>query len=174
MGTERPLRANKWLVDLKRTFDISGCTEEQKVQYATHMLQGEAGIWWDTKQQLLIRELGDLAALTWDRFKTDFDNRFFLEIAKQQKALDFANLTQGNMTVDQYATRFMELRRFAPHLIGIEKIQAKKFQDGLQPRIRNQVACLQIENFQELINLAFIVEAEQRRLIAQAQVDRKI
>ncbi|XP_040988939.1 uncharacterized protein LOC121236555 [Juglans microcarpa x Juglans regia] len=47
------------------------------------------------------------------------------------------------------------------------------FQDGLQPYIRNQVACLQIGNFQELVNVASIAEAEQRRLIAQAQVDRK-
>ncbi|KAF5443101.1 hypothetical protein F2P56_035689 [Juglans regia] len=124
MGTEGLLRANKWLVDLERTFYISGCTEEQKT-------------------------------------------------SKQQKALDFVNLTQGSMTVDQYAARFMELGRFAPHLIGTEKMQAKKCQDGLQPRIRNQVACLRIENFQELVNLASITEAEQRRLIAQAQADRK-
>ncbi|XP_041011297.1 uncharacterized protein LOC121255072 [Juglans microcarpa x Juglans regia] len=51
---------------------------------------------------------------------------------------------------------------------------SKKFQDGLQSRIQNQVACLQIGNFQELVNMASITEAEQRRLIAQAQMDRKM
>ncbi|XP_040999425.1 uncharacterized protein LOC121245216 [Juglans microcarpa x Juglans regia] len=58
-------------------------------------------------------------------------------MAKQQKALDFVNLTQGNMTVDQYAARFMEMGRFVPHLI------------------------------------TSIAEAKQRRLIAQAQANRK-
>lgn len=50
MGTEGALRANKWLIDLDRTFDISGFTESQKVQYAGYLLQGEADIWWDTKR----------------------------------------------------------------------------------------------------------------------------
>lgn len=56
MGIEGALRANKWLIDVKMTFDISGCMEEQNVQYVGHLLQGEDGIWRDTKRQLLIRE----------------------------------------------------------------------------------------------------------------------
>lgn len=74
MGTEGPMSANKWLLDLERTFDISGCTEDQKVQYARYLLQGEAGFWWETKRQLLAMELGNLATLTWERFKQEFDN----------------------------------------------------------------------------------------------------
>ncbi|XP_041028072.1 uncharacterized protein LOC121268004 [Juglans microcarpa x Juglans regia] len=46
-------------------------------------------------------------------------------MAKHQKALEFASLTQGNMTVDQYAARFMEMGRFAPHLISTKKMQAQ-------------------------------------------------
>ncbi|KAF5471874.1 hypothetical protein F2P56_008638 [Juglans regia] len=160
MGTEGVLRANKWLIDLDRTFDINGCTENQKVQYAGHLLQGEAGIWSDVKMKLLAQELGDITTLTWERFKNEFDSRFFLETAKYQKALGFTNLTQGNMTVEQYAARFMELGRIAPHLISMQNMQVRKFQDGLQPRIRNQVAFLQIENFLELVNVASIAEAE--------------
>ncbi|XP_040998203.1 uncharacterized protein LOC121244255 [Juglans microcarpa x Juglans regia] len=160
-------------MDIERTFDVSGCSEVQKVQYAGHMLQGEVGIWWETKQQLLARESGNLIALTWDRFKIEFANHFFPEMAKLQKVLEFTNLTQGNMAVDQYAARFMEMGRFAHHLISAERMQARKSQDGLQPRIQNQVACLWTENFQELVNVASIIEAEQWRLIAQAQGDRK-
>lgn len=76
------MRANKWLLDLERNFEINGCTEVQKV----HLLQEEAGIWWNTKRQLLIRELGNITAPTWDRFKEEFDNCFFPEMTKQQKA----------------------------------------------------------------------------------------
>ncbi|KAF5445214.1 hypothetical protein F2P56_034280 [Juglans regia] len=167
------MRANKWLIDLDRTFDISVCTKNQKVQYVGHVLQGEAGIWWDTKRQLLALELGDVATLTWEQFKKEFDSSFFLETIKQQKALEFVNLTQGNMMVEQYAARFMELGRFALHLIGTEKMQARKFQDGLQPRIQNQVACLRIENFQVLVNVASIAEAEQQSLVSQVDKDQK-
>ncbi|KAF5459644.1 hypothetical protein F2P56_019576 [Juglans regia] len=157
---EGALRANKWLIDLDHTFDISGCTEEHKVQYAGHLLQGEARIWWDTKRQLLHQELGDLAMLTWERFKRVFDSHFFLETAMQKKAMEFANLVQGNMTAGQYSALFIELGMFAPHLIGTKKMQARKFQDGLQPRIWNQIAWLQIKNFQELVNVVSIAEVE--------------
>ncbi|KAF5465282.1 hypothetical protein F2P56_015302 [Juglans regia] len=117
--------------------------------------------------------IGDVATLTWERFKREFDSCFFPEMAKQQKVLEFENLTQGNMTIEQCAARFMEIGRFAPHLIGIEHMQAQKFQDGLQPRIQNQVTCLQIENFQELVNATSIVEAKQRSLISKVHMNRK-
>ncbi|XP_040987676.1 uncharacterized protein LOC121235394 [Juglans microcarpa x Juglans regia] len=122
--------------------------------------EGEAGIWWDTKRQLLIRELGNITILTWERFKEEFENRFFPESRKTQKAQEFATLVQGNLTVEQYIAKFMELGKFAPHLIATEKIQAQKFQAGMNPRIQSYVAGFCIHNFQELVNVAAIVEAE--------------
>ncbi|XP_035543106.1 probable LRR receptor-like serine/threonine-protein kinase RFK1 [Juglans regia] len=52
-------------------------------------------------------------------------------------------------------------------------MQAQKFQAGLQPRVRSQVACLTIENYQELVNVAAIAEAEQRGLAIQINSERK-
>ncbi|XP_040994283.1 uncharacterized protein LOC121240821 [Juglans microcarpa x Juglans regia] len=128
---EEPLKAEKWIMDLERTYEICGCTEDQKVLYAGYLFQGEAGIWWDTRRQLLVRELGSLAALSWERFKEEFDNRFFPDSAKQLKAQEFASLTQGSLTVEQYAAKFMALGRLAPHLIATQRMQAWKFQAGL-------------------------------------------
>ncbi|XP_041004042.1 uncharacterized protein LOC121249399 [Juglans microcarpa x Juglans regia] len=76
-----------------------------------HLLRGEAGTWWDTKRQLLIRELGNIGALTCERFREEFDNRLFPESTKQQKAQKFTNLVQGSQTVEQYAAHFLELGR---------------------------------------------------------------
>lgn len=38
MSTEGAPRRSKWLINLEMTFDINGCMEEQKVQYAEHLL----------------------------------------------------------------------------------------------------------------------------------------
>ncbi|XP_041016159.1 uncharacterized protein LOC121258682 [Juglans microcarpa x Juglans regia] len=159
-------------MDLERTY-ICGCTEDQKVLYAGYLFQGEAGIWWDMRRQLLVRELGSLAALSWERFKEEFDNRFFPYSIKQLKAQEFATLTQGSLIVEQYAAKFMALGRFALHLISTQRMQAQKFQAGLQPRIRSQVACLIIENYQELVNVAAIIETEHKDLIALIISERK-
>lgn len=63
--------------------------------------------------------------------------------------------------------------RFALHLISIEKMHAQKFQGGLQPRIRNHVAYFRIDNFQELVNVASIAEAEQINVVTQISLERK-
>ncbi|XP_042942629.1 uncharacterized protein LOC122276790 [Carya illinoinensis] len=82
-----------------------------------------------------------MTALSWERFKEEFDNRFFPDSVKQLRALEFTSLTQGSLTVEQYAAKFMALGR--------------------------------IENYQELVNVATIAEAEQKELAIQNMTDRK-
>lgn len=54
----------------------------------------------------------------------------------------------------------MELVWFMMHLIAIEEMRAGRFQEGLQQKIWTQVACLQVLNFQHLVELVSIVECE--------------
>lgn len=49
-------------------------------------------------------------------------------------------LEQEEMTVGQYAFRFVELSRFTPSLVAEEEMKEDKFQWGLKPSIRSQVA----------------------------------
>ncbi|KAF5442051.1 hypothetical protein F2P56_036924 [Juglans regia] len=159
-GDEDPLRARRWIEDLERTFEVCGCTEHQMVLYGSYMLQSEAANWWQTKRRLLEMELGSFAAVSWQRFKKEFDDRFFPISMRRQKAREFNDLVQGDMTVEQYARRFMDLGRFAPHLIATEELRVERFQEGLRHDIRRQVACLQIMEFQKLVDLASIAERE--------------
>ncbi|KAF5470927.1 hypothetical protein F2P56_011413 [Juglans regia] len=106
-GIEELLKAEKWIIDLERTYEICGCIEKQK---------------------LLVKDLGSLVALSWERFKEKFDNRFFPDSVKQLKTQEFVILTQGGLTVEQYAAKFIALGSFAPHLISTQRMQAQKFQ----------------------------------------------
>ncbi|XP_035551112.1 uncharacterized protein LOC118349689 [Juglans regia] len=121
------LNARRWIEDLERTFEVCGCIEAQMVLYGSYMLQGEAANWWETKRQVLEMELGSFAAVSWQRFKKEFDDSFFPISMRRQKAREFNDLAQGYMTVEQYARKFMELGRFAPHLIAIEELQVERF-----------------------------------------------
>ncbi|KAF5469513.1 hypothetical protein F2P56_013578, partial [Juglans regia] len=173
-GEEDPLRARRWIQDLEITFEVYGCTEAQIVLYGSYMLQGEAPNWWETKQSLLEMELGSLAAVSWQCFKKEFDDRFFPVSVRRQKARKFNNLVQGDMTVEQYAWKFMELGRFAPHLIATEEMRAERFQEGLLPQIRRQVACLEIQNFQRLVNVASIAEREQGAVVGSPSGKKRL
>ncbi|XP_035546704.1 uncharacterized protein LOC118348692 [Juglans regia] len=140
------MRARRWIQDLERTFEVCGCIEAHMVLYGSYMLQGEAANWWETKRPLLEMVLGSLAAVSWQRFKKEFDDRYFPVSVRRQKAREFNNLVQGDMTVEQYGRKFMALGRFAPHLIATEELR--------------QVAYLQIMEFQKLVDLANIAERE--------------
>jgi hypothetical protein len=68
------------------------------------------------------------------------------------------DLTQGNMTVAQYAARFNELPRFAPYLVADEENRVRKFKQGLNQRILDGVVCFEIKDFVELVNKASLAE----------------
>jgi hypothetical protein len=57
------------------------------------------------------------------------------------------DLTQGNMTVTQYAAHFNELARFAPYLVAHEENRVRKFEQGLNQRILDRVVCFEIRDF---------------------------
>lgn len=98
----------------------------------------------------------DGSSLEW--FKKEFYDRYFLSSVRKLKAKEIANLVQGNMTVEQYAWRFMELGCFAPHLISTKELRAEHFQDGLQQYLQEQVVRHQVKNFQQLVDMASIIE----------------
>ena len=41
-----PLEADEWINTMKQKFRLLQMTEEPKVEYAAHQLEGPAGIWW--------------------------------------------------------------------------------------------------------------------------------
>jgi hypothetical protein len=62
------------------------------------------------------------------------------------------------MTVEQYSARFMELARFAVNLIPDEESKAERFENGLNPRIKERVICLEIKDFARLVEVALLAE----------------
>jgi hypothetical protein len=132
-GSEGPLAADNWISTCEDLADALRCTNDQKVDYAGLKLNGEARYWWNAKKTLLTKELGRGVPISWERFKKEFNDRFFPCAQRQQCARDFQDLKQGNMTVEQYSVEFQKLSRYAPHFIFDEETKAERFRDGLSP-----------------------------------------
>jgi hypothetical protein len=111
-------------------FDTLGCTHEQRARYIGLKLTGEAGRWWTSKKVLLTKPPNE-TIITWDLFKVEYNRRFFPRAQRQLRAIKFQNLVQGDMTVEQYSARFIELARFAANLIPDEESKAEHFEHGL-------------------------------------------
>ncbi|GFZ03498.1 hypothetical protein Acr_16g0001220 [Actinidia rufa] len=125
-----------------KVFEVLPCTDEHKLVFATFMFEGAALIWWQLKKPLEPLWL-------WPRFLEVFNEEYFPEMVRNQKIQEFLNLKQGNMIVVVYNAKFMELSRYAPHIVSTESRKAKRFEAGLRWNIKNKVEILQLLTHQE-------------------------
>jgi hypothetical protein len=124
---------------------------------------------------LLIQELGSEEAISWPLFQKEFLQQYFPKMLRDAKAQEFMDLTQGNMSITQYASYFNGLARFAPYLMAKEENRVRKFEQGLNPRIHDHVVCFEIQDFVELVNKASLAEESvKRNAIAMAESRKRV
>ena len=85
-----------------------GCTNEQKVAYAAYKLTGEAKCKWHDKKVMLVADLGSKTAISWEVFKHEFNRHFFSWVAQEAKAIEFFDMVQREMSVIEYAAKFLQ------------------------------------------------------------------
>ncbi|XP_057982371.1 uncharacterized protein LOC131167593 [Malania oleifera] len=123
VGSADPVCAKNWIQEIKKILDVLNYTERQKVTFATFKLAGEAERWWVSVKYMEEHRPIPIA-LTWARFKELFFKHYFSAMVRNMKMEEFMNLTQESLTVQQYATKFQELSRFAPFVIPDEAKKA--------------------------------------------------
>ena len=124
-------------MQMEKIFDMVGCTEVQKVYFASFKLKGEAEQWWRSTKKTL--PLAEDEILTWTIFLEAFYEKYFPKSVRDGKKMEFMELIQGNKTVLQYEAKFTELARFAPHVVSDDVRKAKNFQRVLRPSIRTKI-----------------------------------
>uniref|UniRef100_A0A2N9I8T4 Reverse transcriptase n=1 Tax=Fagus sylvatica TaxID=28930 RepID=A0A2N9I8T4_FAGSY len=148
-GATDPMVAENWLLKMEKLLKVLHCTDSQKVEYATFTLEGPAERWWAGTEVLLKEELGENACVTWEKFKKVFNETYFPEVVRDRKKREFSDLIQGSMTVEEYAAKFIDLSRFAPHLIPDEHEKVMKFQKGLNDKIRPHILAAGVNTLSE-------------------------
>ena len=73
-GGEDSLACVRWLRKMEQTFRSAQFTEEQKVNYAVRMFEGEALEWWDSVDQTLSE--ATRKTMTWERFSKKVKERY--------------------------------------------------------------------------------------------------
>ena len=116
------------------------------MRFGTHMLAEEADDWWVSLLPIL--EQGG-AEVTWTIFKREFLNRYFPEDVRGKKEIEFLELKQGNMSVTEYAAKFVELAKFYPHYAPetAEFSKCIKFENGLRADIKRAIGYQKIRDF---------------------------
>ncbi|KAK7264749.1 hypothetical protein RJT34_32359 [Clitoria ternatea] len=150
-GGYNPDGAQIWIREIEKIFRALQCNEADKVVFATYALSEDAEHWWDSMRKQF--EVNDVE-ITWDYFKDMFLEKYFPADVKEKRQFEFLSLTQGNMTVGEYASRFEELSRFHSHYNDAtnERDRCAKFVNGLRPEIKEAIRMQEIREFSVLCN----------------------
>lgn len=91
---------------------------------------------------------------------------------QNQMEIQFLELKQGEKCVVEYEAKFMALSILVPDYVSLEAQKAKKFQQGLKPKIRNGVVALKLKTYTSIVQASLVIESDQK-LAAKEKWDKK-
>ncbi|KAG7016551.1 hypothetical protein SDJN02_21660 [Cucurbita argyrosperma subsp. argyrosperma] len=130
--------AYDWIRDLEFVFDLLKFPDEQRVRCAVFKLQGNARNWWRSVGSA--QEDDGESPISWEEFKDMFLDWRCPMTLRHEKEMEFLNLKQGNMSVEDYDQQFLRLSRFAPEMVDTQSKMVHRFVMGLRKGIRGLVA----------------------------------
>ncbi|KAL8088909.1 hypothetical protein AgCh_038612 [Apium graveolens] len=78
----------------------------------------------------------------------------------------------GENSVAEYEAKFTELARLAPEYVNTEIQKARRFEQGLKPKVRSGVVALQLKTYTSVVQAALVIESDQK-LASKERSDKK-
>ncbi|XP_074290268.1 uncharacterized protein LOC141616999 [Silene latifolia] len=148
-GKPDPVEFEKWVRGLDKLFDAIHCPEIWRVEFAIYYLEGQADLWWET-----VKNRREEPGFGWIQFKELLRSKFYPPSLRRQKEEEFNDLEQGSISVTLYASKFMELSRFASHMVATEELRMNRFERGLNWNLRDRLSTHTCLNYQEMYDKA--------------------
>ena len=114
--------------------DFMRVSGNERVACATYMLRADARIWWE-----VVCQRRNVEVMTWEEFKSIFNEKYYSVAVRAAKVDEFTNLTQNRLTVSEYAIKFDRLAKFAPDLVPSDAARRDRFVRGLNVMIARDV-----------------------------------
>ncbi|KAK1677054.1 hypothetical protein QYE76_037902 [Lolium multiflorum] len=162
--------AEDWLMDTERKLKTVGCTDQEKVRYATHLLCGPAASWWDNIVAVYPAE----KVFTWEEFKQKFRESNVPESIVELKRREFESLELKDKAILTYVREFSGLSRYAAEEVNTEDKRKKRFMRGLNPQFKVQLRMLRATEFQELVDAAITLEDDFKQVQEDKRKNAKI
>jgi hypothetical protein len=112
--------------------------------------------------------------ITWREFKRYFEKKYLTKIYYDRKMKEFFELKMGNMTIDEYKRRFLELLKYVP-FIKDETVKIQRYLSGLPPSIGDKIQYDDPKTMEEMIRREKYLYEQQRenRSFQKAWDDQK-
>ncbi|XP_071696684.1 uncharacterized protein [Rutidosis leptorrhynchoides] len=160
-GTAHPDEFLDWLSTVERVFDIKNIPERLKVKLVALKLKKHASLWWDhVKRQRALARKSKIE--TWDKMKKLMRDKFLPENHRQDAFIEYHNLQQRSMGVEEFIHEFDKLRMRCAVDEPEEQIIAR-FVGNLKPEIADVVTLQPYWTYIDVCRLALKVEKKLQR-----------
>jgi hypothetical protein len=124
-----------WLLGMMKYFQLQNYSSHAEGRIAMYQLKGKTSMWWDQLVQVKhIREKD----ITWKEFKRYFERRYLTKRYSDRNMKEFFELKLGNMIIDEYERRFLELLKYVPFMKD-EAVKIQRYLSGLPPPIGDKI-----------------------------------
>ncbi|XP_062170468.1 uncharacterized protein LOC133876199 [Alnus glutinosa] len=141
-GKFEPQLFQDWLTSLEDYFDWSGLSLDRQVRFAKMKLKGQARVWWNSVEERLHR-LRQPPITDWDEMKIKLQEKFLPLDYEDSLFEELILLRQGNMSVDEYTTKFHDLS-IRSQVAETEGQTLARFKAGLQDDIRKELTTVRL------------------------------
>ncbi|XP_076920612.1 uncharacterized protein LOC143581801, partial [Bidens hawaiensis] len=157
-GRLQPDEFLDWLQTVERVFDIRDVPDRLKVKFVALKLKKSASLWWEHVNKTRYRA-GKHRVESWDKMKKLLKAKFLPVTYKKDSYLDYQNLKQGSLTVEELIGEFERLRMRCG-AEGDEEQVIARFLGILKPEIGDVVSLQQYYSFHDVCKLALRVEKQ--------------
>jgi hypothetical protein len=150
--------AETWFLGMRKYFQLQNYSSHAEGRIAMYQLKGKSSMWWDQLVQVHhVREKD----ITWKEFKRYFERKYLTKRYYDRKMKEFFKLKMGNMTIDEYERRFLELLKYVP-FIKDEAVKIQRYLSGLSPPIGDKIQYDDPNTMEETIRRVKCLYEQQR------------
>ncbi|XP_071704568.1 uncharacterized protein [Rutidosis leptorrhynchoides] len=157
-GAAHPDEFLDWLSTVERVFDIKDIPEKLKVKLVALKLKKHASLWWDhVKRQRALDRKSKIES--WDKMKKLMRGMFLPKNHRQDAFLEYHNLQQRSMSVEEFIHKFDTLRMHCDIAEPEEQLIAR-FLGNLNSDIADVVTLQPYWTYTDVCRLALKVEKQ--------------
>ncbi|XP_010689675.2 uncharacterized protein LOC104903348 [Beta vulgaris subsp. vulgaris] len=145
-----PVKLENWFRDFEKLFDAIQYLDNRKVAIVVYYLKDEADFWWSQHNETLIAR----PDFDWKAFGGAMKEKLYPNFWRRQKAIEFTDLKQGDMTIEQYYEKFVGLMKFDPELVPTEERKAIMFETGFSLEVKLGLGGLTFRTLEEVYDRA--------------------
>ncbi|KAF3777431.1 hypothetical protein EJ110_NYTH45830 [Nymphaea thermarum] len=156
-GDGSPDKAEEWIEEVERIFEVLEVSGDNKVNFGSYMLKGDAKRWWKSTREI---QFAGQQMISWRQFRDSFFSTYFSVQARNKKMQEFLDLQQNHLSLEEYVIKYRHLEAYCPHLYTTAEARADKFIYGLRDGLRGRVMSSSPRNLDEAVTMARRMEEE--------------